>query len=211
MSAQDQLSEQICETGRNLYERGLIAATEGNISCRLDGERVLCTPTSICKGRMQPADLCVVDLQGHAQRGHRPPTSEIRLHLAIYDNNPQTGAVVHCHPPHATAFAISRMSLPTGLLAEAEYYLGEIPTLDYRDPGTAEFAALIAPHAGTRRCAILRNHGAVSWGGDLERAQRWMEVLDACCHTIILAKNLGGFSPLPGDAIIRLRKAGRDL
>lgn len=211
MSALDQLSEQICETGRNLYESGLIAATEGNISCRLDGERVLCTPTSICKGRMQPADLCVVDLQGQAQSGQRPPTSEILLHLAIYNNNPETGAVIHCHPPHATAFAISRMSLPTGLLAEAEYYLGEIPTLDYRDPGTAEFAALIAPHARMRRCAILRNHGAVSWGCDLERAQRWMEVLDACCHTIILAKNLGGFSPLPGDAVLRLRKAGRDL
>ncbi len=210
MTDRQTLAEHICETGRRLYERGLIAATEGNISCRLNDDHVLCTPTMLSKGYMKPRDLCVVDMQGDLQAGDGLPTSEIRLHLLIYSNNPHAGAVIHCHPPHATAFAISRMTLPSGMLAEAEYFLGEIPTLEYRDPGTAEFAALIAPHARIRRCAILRNHGAVSWDRSLDRAQCWMEVLDAYCRTVLLAKNLGGFSPLPGDAILRLRKLGRD-
>ena len=82
---------------------------------------------------------------------------------------------------------------------------------DLAAPGTAEFAALIAPHARTRRCALLKNHGAVSWDRDLDRARSWMEILEAYCRTIIMAKQLGGMSPLPGAAIARLRKLGRDL
>ncbi len=211
MSDRDQLAEQICETGRRLYERGLVAATEGNISCRLGDGQVLCTPTLISKGHMQPADLCVVDLQGNQRAGDRPPTSEIRLHLQIYNSNPQAGAVVHCHPAHATAFAISKTPLPSGLLAEAEYCLAEIPTLEYRTPGTPDFAKLIAPYARTSRCAILKNHGAVSWDHNLERARWWMEVLEAYCRTIILASNLGDFSPLPDEEIAKLRELGKKI
>ncbi len=211
MTNHAQLAAQICETGRRLYERGLIAATEGNISCRLDDGRVLCTPTMVSKGYMTPTDLCVVDMQGRLIEGTRAATSEILLHIQAYKANPHTGAVLHCHPPHATAFAVRRTPLPSGVLAEAEYFLGEIPTLDYRDPGTAEFASLIAPHARARRCALLKYHGAVSWDRDLDRARSWMEILEAYCRTIILAKQLGGMSPLPGAAIARLRKSGRDL
>ena len=117
MNHHENLAQQICESGRRLYEQGLIAATEGNISARLTDDRVLCTPTMISKGYMKPADLCVVDPQGNQVAGDKPPTSEIRLHLTLYNSNPHTGAVIHCHPPHTTAFAISRMTLPTGLPA----------------------------------------------------------------------------------------------
>ena len=209
MSACDQLAEQICETGWRLYERGFIAATEGNISCRLPDGDVLCTPTTISKGHMSPADLCVVDAAGNHKSGNRTRTSEILLHVEVYRNNPQSGAVVHCHPPHATAFAVSAAPLPSGILAETEYFLGDIPSIEYRTPGTAGFAELIAAHARTSRCAILKNHGAISWDDTLERARCWIEVLDAYCRTIILARGLGELASLSEADVAELRRLGK--
>lgn len=211
MNEQDRLADQICETGIRLYEQGFIAATEGNLSCRLGDDRVLCTPTMVGKADLARGDLCVVDLHGRQLAGSRSPTSEIQLHLAIYRSSPNTRAVVHCHPPHATAFAISRTPLPAGLLAEAEYYLGEIPTIDYRTPGTTELADLITPHAAARRAAILKNHGAVTWDATVERARWWMEVLEAYCRVLILARTLGEYARLDDVAIRKLRELGGKL
>lgn len=219
MNDESYIREQICEVGRWLYARGLVAAFDGNISYRLSDDEVLCSPTRICKGRMTPSDLCVVDLDGAHLRGERRPTSEIRLHLDIYKSAPAARAVVHSHAPHALAFAMTGTPIPTGILAETEVFLGDVPTLSYETPGTAAFASLIRPvaAAGRTQVAVLANHGVVSWDAALERAFWWTEMLDAYCRVLLLSRPLGEPVRLPADkraelAALRdaLRAAGRD-
>ena len=121
------LKEQICEIGRRVYNKGFAAANDGNISIRVGENEVLCSPTMICKGFMTPDDICAVDLQGNQIAGKRKRTSEVLLHLAIMRARPDVKAVVHCHPPHATAFGVAREPIPQCVLPEVEVFLGEIP------------------------------------------------------------------------------------
>ena len=193
--------------GRRLYQRGLVAGSEGNISCRLEHGRILCTPTSICKGFMKPADLCVVDRSGERQSGNRQPTSEILLHLELYHGCAATQAVIHSHPPHVTAFAASRRAVAGGVLPEADVFLGEtIPLVRYETPGTSAFARLIRPHARPQGCAVLCNHGAVVWGTSLEEAWRLTEILEAYCRVLWLSEAFGGARVLPARKRLELRR-----
>jgi L-fuculose-phosphate aldolase len=203
------LREQVCEVGRWLYARGLVAAFDGNLSCRLDDGTVLCTPTTMCKGRMAPADLCVVTLEGEKLRGDRARTSEILLHLEIYKHAPAAKAVVHCHAPHVVAFAMTGTPIPRGILPEVEVFLGDVPTTPYETPGTAAFARTIVPVLGRTQIAVLSNHGVVSWDATLERAYWWTEILDAYCRVLLLSRTLGEPRRLPPDKIAEL-KALRD-
>lgn len=199
MQDRPRLAAQICDTGRLLHERGLIAATEGNLSLRL-GHEILCTPTGCRLENLKPGDLCVVSLGGKQREGSLSATSELPAHLHLYNANPKIGAIVHCHPPHATAFAISGAPLPEALLAEVEFFLGEIPTVQYNTPGSEALAVAVARFAYTHRCAILKNHGAITWSDDMASARSWMEILDAYCRVVLLASRLGPFSPIsPSD------------
>ena len=121
------LKEQICEIGRRVYNKGFAAANDGNISIRVGENEVLCSPTMICKGFMKPEDICAVDLYGNQIAGTRKRTSEVLLHLAIMRARPDVKAVVHCHPPHATAFGVAREPIPQCVLPEVEVFLGEMP------------------------------------------------------------------------------------
>src|SRR5437773_11811618 len=121
------LKEQICEIGRRVYAKGFAAANDGNISIRLNDRQVLCTPTMVSKGYLKPDDLCVVDYEGKQLRGTRKRSSEILLHLSVYKHNPEINAVVHCHPPHATAFAVAGEPIPKCVLPEVEVFRGEVP------------------------------------------------------------------------------------
>ncbi len=199
------LREELCEIGRRVYARGFVAAHDGNLSCRLADGTVLCTPTQISKGFMTPDDLCVVDLDGHQLAGRRKITSEIRLHLEIYRGDPQAAAVVHCHPPHATAWGLTRLDIPTGILPEVEYLLGVVPRAEFAIPGTAAFAATIRPHLGKTNTVLLSSHGTVSWGPTLERAWWLTEILDAYCRMLILARLAGPIERLPADKVEELR------
>ena len=127
------LKEQICEIGRRLYAKGFAAANDGNITIRLNDSEVLCTPTMVSKGFMKPEDICKVDYEGKQLAGTRKRTSEVLLHLAVYKNRPDVKAVVHCHPPHATAFAVAHEPIPKCVLPEVEVFLGEVPIADLRD------------------------------------------------------------------------------
>lgn len=191
----------ICEIGRRLYARGFAAGNDGNLSIRIRDSVVLCTPTLICKGFMQPEDLCTVDLAGAQLSGDRARTSEVLLHLEIYRGDPQTRAVVHCHPPHATAFGIARIDIPTGVLPEAEIFLGAVPRAPYETPGDAPFAATVRPFIGRATAVVLSNHGTVSWAPDLERAYWYTETLDAYCRMLLLAKMLGNVERLPAEKV----------
>ena len=141
-----ELRDAICEIGRRLHARGFVAAWDGNISARLPDGSFLCTPTMCSKGRLNADELCVVDEFGKQLRGPRSRTSEILLHLAIYRHRRDVEAVVHSHAPHATAFAVSGEPLPLGVLAEAEYFLGRVPTVPYTLPGTQAFADSVQPY-----------------------------------------------------------------
>lgn len=197
-------SAQIVEIGRRLYAKGFAAGNDGNLSIRLNKNRVICTPTLVCKGFMSPNDLCVVDLDGNQISGKRRRTSEILLHLQIYRENPETRAVVHCHPPHATAFAIAGEQIPTGIIPEVEIFLGVVPLAPYETPGNQHFAATIRPYAKSATAVLLSNHGTVSWGPSLEQAFWYTEILDAYCRMLILTKIIGGARRLPAAKVREL-------
>lgn len=188
---ESQLREQICEVGRRLYNRGFAAANDGNITIRLNDREVLCTPTMVSKGFMKPDDICTVDYQGNQLAGQRRRTSEVLLHLAIYKQRPDVHGVVHCHPPHATAFAVAREPIPKCILPEVEVFLGEIPMVPYVTPGTQQFADTIIPYVKDCNTVILANHGTVTFGPNLENAYFNSEIIDAYCRILILARHLG--------------------
>jgi L-fuculose-phosphate aldolase len=185
------LKEQICEIGRKVYAKGFAAANDGNISVRLNDREVLCTPTMVSKGDLKPDHLCKVDYEGKQLAGTRKRSSEILLHLAVYKNDPKVNAVVHCHPPHATAFAVAREPIPKCVLPEVEVFLGEVPIAIYETPGTQKFADTIIPFVKNCNTIILANHGTVTFGPDLEKAYWNSEIIDAYCRILILARQLG--------------------
>ena len=203
------IKEQICEIGRRVYARGFAAANDGNISIRLNDREVLCTPTMVCKGFMKCEDLCKVDYEGKQLAGTRKRSSEILLHLSVYKNRPDVQAVVHCHPPHATAFAVAGVPIPQCVLPEVEVFLGDVPTAVYDTPGTQKFADTIVPHLKASNTIILANHGTVTFGPDLEKAYWNSEIIDAYCKILILAKQLGNvnyFNPQQTKELLDLKK-----
>jgi L-fuculose-phosphate aldolase len=185
------IKQEICDIGDRLYKRGFAAANDGNISYRASETEVVCTPTMISKGFMKPEDLCVVDMEGKQRSGRRKRTSEIMLHLAIMKERPDVKAVVHCHPPHATAFGIAREPVPQCVLPEVEIFLGDVPITKYEIPGSQQFADTILPFVHKTNVIILANHGTVSFGETVERAYWWTEILDAYCRMLMLARGLG--------------------
>ena len=191
-----EIKDWICEIGRRVYNKGFAAANDGNISYRVGENEVLCSPTMICKGFMKPEDICMVDLKGNQLAGVKKRTSEILLHLAIMEHRPDVKAVVHCHPPHATAFAVAREAIPQCVLPEIEVFMGEVPLAPYETPGGQKFADTVLPFLQSTNTIILTNHGTVSFGKTLEEAYWKTEILDAYCRILILSKEIGGLTYL---------------
>jgi L-fuculose-phosphate aldolase len=185
------LKEEICDIGRRIYSKGFAAGNDGNISFRLGPNEVLCTPTMMSKGFMQPADLCVVDMEGNQLDGVRRRSSEILLHLTILKERPDINSVVHCHPPHATAFGVAREPIPQCVLPEVEVFLGDVPLARYATPGGQQLADTILPFVRQASVVIMANHGTVSFGETVEKAYWWTEILDAYCRILMLARDLG--------------------
>lgn len=185
------LKQDICEIGRRLYQRGFAAANDGNITVRIGENEVLCTPTMHSKGFLKPEDICTIDMTGKQIAGIKKRSSEALLHLEIYKARPDVKAVVHCHPPHATAFAVAREPIPQCVLPEVEVFLGDVPITKYETPGGKAFAETVLPFVHKTNVIILANHGTVSYGEDVERAYWWTEILDAYCRILLLAKSLG--------------------
>lgn len=185
------LREEMCEVGRRLYNKGFAAANDGNISYRLDENRVLCTPTRVSKGFMKPDDLCVVDMDGKQVSGKRKRSSEILLHLAILKARPDMRSCVHCHPPHATAFAVAHEPIPKCTMPEFEVFLGEVAITPYETPGGQAFADTVIPYVKDTDTIILANHGTITAGTDLMDAYFKTEIIDAYCRILILTRQLG--------------------
>ena len=193
------MKQEICEIGDRLYKRGFAAANDGNITYRVSDNEVLCTPTMHCKGFMKPDDICLVDMNGKQLSGDKKRSSEALLHLEIMKARPDVKSVVHCHPPHATAFAVARQAIPQCILPEVELFLGDVPITKYETPGSKVFAETVLPFVNRANVVILANHGTVSWGENVERAYWWTEILDSYCRILLLAKQIGHVEYLPPD------------
>lgn len=201
------LRQQICEIGRRLYGRGYISGAEGNISVRLNDGTFLCTPTSISKGFLSAEQVARIDAKINLIEGPLQPSSECRMHLAIYQAQPHAKAVVHAHPPYATALGVAGIAVPMDMLAEGLGYMGEVPLLAFEVPGTAELADQVAKASRDHRVIMMKNHGATAWGETLEQAWMLMEVLESCCKVTYLTRTLGRLDPIPADKIPKLPRA----
>jgi L-fuculose-phosphate aldolase len=193
------IKQEICEIGDRIYKKGFAAANDGNISYRIGENEVLCTPTLHCKGFLKPDDICTIDMQGNQTAGRKKRSSEALLHLEIMKKRPDVKSVVHCHPPHATAFAVAREPIPQCVLPEVEVFLGDVPITKYETPGGQAFAETILPFVEKSNVIILANHGTVSYGEDVERAYWWTEILDAYCRILMLSRSLGNVHYLSNE------------
>ncbi len=185
----------ICVVGRWLYERGYIVACEGNLSVRLDDERILTTPTCMNKGMLAPPDLVVMDLEGRQLDGDRKPSSELAMHLLFYRMRPDVHAICHAHPPTATGFAGAGRALDQALLPEVIVGLGQIPLVKYGTPGTPELSTALEPSVPHYDALLLANHGAVTCGPDLLTAFFRMETIEHFAK-ITLAAEMAGYPTL---------------
>ncbi len=190
------LREQMVDIGRRIWLKGFCAGNEGNHSFRLDKDRILCTPSLISKGNLKPDDMCIVDYEGKQLAGKRKRTSEILLHLAIFKERADVNAVIHSHPPHATAFAIADIELPTCIHPEAEVFLGPVKTAKYVTPGDTRLPESIKPFIKESNTILLGNHGVVCYGPNLEDAYYKLEIVDAYARILLLTKQLGSVRPL---------------
>ena len=186
-----QIKKDICDIGRRIYAKNFAAANDGNITVRVGENEVLCTPTMHCKGFLKPDDIATIDMEGNQIAGSKKRSSEALLHLEIYKARPDVKSVVHCHPPHATAFAIAREPIPQCVLPEVEVFLGDVPITKYETPGGKAFAETILPFVQKTNLIMLANHGTVSYGENVERAYWWTEILDAYCNMLMMARGLG--------------------
>src|SRR3954451_10011360 len=198
------LKEQMCDIGRRIWLKGYCAGNEGNHSCRIGPDRVLCTPTGISKGFVKPDDICTVDMEGKQVAGRRKRTSEILMHLAIYKAREDVKAVVHSHPPHATAFAIAGVELPTCIHPEAEVFLGAVRTAKYVTPGDTRLGESLLPYVKDSNTILLQNHGTVTYDVDLENAYYKLEIVDAYSRILLLAKSIGSIRPLDSNEMKEL-------
>lgn len=200
------LRELMCEVGRRIYQREMVAANDGNFSVKIDENTFLCTPTGISKGFMQPEMICVVDSEGNStnDNGQYKPSSEVKMHMRIYKERPDVNAVVHAHPQFATAYAIAGIPLTEKIMPEAVIFLGEVPIAKYGLPSTAEIPDAVEPFLSSYDAVLLENHGALSWGNDLMAAYFKMEGLEFYASLAYKAKMLGGAKQLPEFEVDRL-------
>jgi L-fuculose-phosphate aldolase len=198
---------------RRLWEAGLIAGQDGNVSVRLSPERILVTPRGLLKSELRTDDLVEVDLAGSRRRGLRQASSELDLHLRVYRQRPDCGAVIHAHPPTATAFAVAGEGIPADVLPEVILLMGTVPLVPYATTGTLELGDVAAPFLERHQGVLLANHGAVTWGHDLAAARVRMESLEHAARILFAARALGRVTRLTSEqihALEHLRGKPRD-
>jgi len=203
MDSEIAIKDQIVEVGRRLYANKFIAAADGNVSARV-GDVLYFTPTGMCKGFLKPEDIVTTDLTGKKIEGSRNPSSEALMHLEIYRLRLDVNAVVHAHPPYATGYAVAGLALDKALLPEVILAMGCIPLAEYSTPTTEEVARVIRGLVPGHDALLLSNHGAVTYGKDLETAYYRMETLEHFARISIVAKILGRERVLSEDDLRRL-------
>ncbi|HEX6048820.1 MAG TPA: class II aldolase/adducin family protein [Gemmatimonadaceae bacterium] len=210
MSREAALRDEIVLVCRRLWERGLIAGPDGNVSARLDDSRLLITPAGLSKVDLRPNDLVIVDLLGGIVSGDLAPSSEIRMHLRAYARRADVHAVVHAHPPTATAFAVAGEELAAPVLPEVILLMGRVPLLPYAQPGTEAMADAFEPFLAEHDAFLLANHGATTLGPTLRLAHQRMESLEHAARIVLAARTLGRVSELTPQQVRALDLA-RDV
>ena len=210
---ESRLRQEIIRVTRIVAGQGLVRSSDGNTSVRLGEGRFLITPSGLYKMTMEPDDLIVVDGQGQVIAG-RPglqPTSETLMHLEAYRQRPDIGAVLHAHPPYATALTIAGIPFPVNLIPEVLLTCGDVPTAPYATPGTEDLAHSISDLIREHDGLLLSHHGSLTVGKTLEEALVTLERIEHVAHTFFLARALGEVHPLPADEVTRLRQIGQML
>ena len=195
---------EIVRLGGLLHSCGFVAGMDGNLSVRLDRNRILVTPTAMSKGMMRPSDLVIVDLQGRKLEGRRNVSSEIGMHLLIYGLRPDIGGIVHAHPPTATGFAASGLALDRPLICELVVGLGCVPLAKYGTPGTSELADALEPLVPQYDAILMANHGVVAYSQDLQSAYMKMETVEHFAKVALVAHLLGHEQPLKEAEVAKL-------
>lgn len=194
-------ASQIVRCCRALWEAGLIAGADGNVSVRLSRERILITPRGLLKYELRSGDLVEVDLDGNRRKGSRQASTELDLHLRAYRQREECGAVVHAHPPTATAFAVTGEGLPGDVLPEIVLLMGEVPRVPYATTGTPALGDAAEPFLARHVAILLANHGALTWGRDLSQARIRMESLEHAARILLAARTLGRVNRLTQEQI----------
>ncbi len=211
MANEFELKQQLCEVGRRIYNRGMVAANDGNISAKIGPNEFLCTPTGVSKGFMTPDMICKVDAEGNVIEANNSykPSSEIKMHLRVYKKRPDVMSVCHAHPIYATSYAIAGIELTEKIMPEAIIFLGEVPIAPYGLPSTPEIPDAVEPYFEYYDAVLLENHGALTWGQDIFAAYFKMESLEFYAQLAFNAKMLGGAKELSEHEVSRLYELRR--
>lgn len=204
MKSEQQHREDIVRFGKMLHDRGYIAATDGNLSVRLDADTILVTPTGMCKGMMEPDDLVVVDKNGRHVSGKRAVSSELAMHLLIYRMREDINGICHAHPTTATGYAAAGLALNQALVSEVVLALGSIPLAQYGTPGTPELTDALEPLVPEYDAILMANHGVVAYGDTLMRAYMNMETVEHFAKIALVTHMLGRCQPLNAAQVEKL-------
>lgn len=206
METELKIRRQMIEIGKRIYQSGMVAANDGNLSVRIGEDEILCTPTGISKGFMTEECFCKMNLKGEilsCQDGFRP-SSEMKMHLTVYEKRPDVKAVVHAHPPYATTFAIGGQALNRAIISEAIVSLGCVPVAEYGLPSTQEIPDAIAPYLDYFDAMLLEHHGALTYGKDLTEAYYRMESVELYARLLYQSKMMGMDRELDADTVHQL-------
>lgn len=200
--------EAIVGIGKRLWDKGFVASNDGNISVRLGPDLVLCTPTATSKGFMEPSALALVTLAGDlVDAGTGPgPSSEVKMHLRIYQENPDVNAVVHAHPPIATAYAVLGEELEANLLPEIALLMPKVPLAPYATPSTPEVGDSVAPFAKDYQACLLEQHGSLTWASSLEEAYMVTERLEYFANLLFNLEALGRTREMSEQQVLDLKR-----
>lgn len=207
LKTEEEHRRDLCTVGQWIHRREYVAATDGNLSVRLDSQRILATPTGMSKGMMEPDDLVTVDNQGNKLQGRRNVSSEIAMHMLIYKRRPDVNAVVHAHPVVATGYAAAGLPLNQALISEVVLALGCIPLATYGTPGTPELSKALSPLVSQYDAVLMANHGVVTYGDDLLRAYMRMETVEHFARISLVSHLLGRQVLLSREEVEKLGEA----
>ena len=206
MISEYEIKKQICEIGKRIYDKGMVAANDGNISVKISDNEYLCTPTGVSKGFMTPDYICKVDKEGNLIQGNGKfkPSSEIKMHMRVYQERPDVKSVVHAHPMYATGFAIAGIPLNQPIMPEAVIALGEVPIAAYGTPSTMEIPDAVSKYLQNYDAVLLENHGALTYGDSLLGAYHKMESVEFYAQLLYISRQLGGPNELSQEEVRKL-------